>query len=72
MPKNKTHKGLLKRVTITGRGKIKWQRAGKSHLNGNMSGKQGRQLRSKRTAKAADVGRIASMLHRPLTKGDRD
>ena len=71
MPKNKPHKGLLKRVTITGRGKIKWKRAGKSHLNGHMSGKQNRQLRGRRTAKAADIGRIASLLHRPLRGGDR-
>lgn len=72
MPKSKPHKGLLKRVVITGRGKIKWKRAGKSHLNGHMSGKQSRQLRQKRTATAVDIGRIARLLHLPLVGGDRD
>ena len=32
MPKLKTHKGLAKRVKVTGRGKLKHRRPGASHL----------------------------------------
>jgi len=39
--KTKTHKGLAKRVKLTGTGKLLRRRAGKSHLN---SGKGGRRL----------------------------
>ena len=37
MPKQKTHKGIAKRVKITGRGKVKRRSAGKGHL---LSGKK--------------------------------
>ena len=47
MPKQKTHKGLAKRVKITGRGKIKRKKAGSGHL---MSGKSGGRRRSLRMA----------------------
>ncbi|UCG57915.1 MAG: 50S ribosomal protein L35 [Phycisphaerales bacterium] len=42
MPKQKTHKGLSKRVKITGTGKVKHGRAGGSHL---MSGKDAKRRR---------------------------
>jgi len=38
MPKQKTHKGLAKRVKVTARGKIKRQRAGSGHLMSHKSG----------------------------------
>ena len=38
MPKLKTHKGLKKRVTVSAKGKISRQKAGKGHL---LSGKEG-------------------------------
>lgn len=38
MPKLKTHKGLAKRVRITGTGKIKFNKRGKRHRNSHMSG----------------------------------
>lgn len=40
--KQKTHKGLAKRVKVTARGKIKHRKAGASHL---MSGKSAKSLR---------------------------
>ena len=46
MPKQKGHKGLLKRVKITATGKIKHYRPGTSHL---MSGKSAKRLRHLRT-----------------------
>jgi len=42
MPKQKTHKGLSKRIKITASGKVKHRRAGGSHL---MSGKRAKRRR---------------------------
>ena len=42
MPKQKTHKGLSKRVKITAAGKVRHKRAGGSHL---MSGKNAKRRR---------------------------
>jgi len=42
MPKQKTHKGLKKRVKITATGKVKYRRAGGGHL---MSGKNAKRRR---------------------------
>ncbi len=42
MPKNKTHKGLKKRVKITATGKINRRRCGGGHL---MSGKNAKRRR---------------------------
>ncbi len=42
MPKQKTHKGLLKRVKVTGRGKIKARKSYAGHL---MSGKNAKRRR---------------------------
>lgn len=40
MPKQKSHKGLLKRIKITGTGKVKHKRRGTSHLNSGATGVQ--------------------------------
>lgn len=48
MPKQKTHKGLSKRIKITASGKVRHKRAGGSHL---MSGKSAK--RRKRVAGSA-------------------
>ena len=42
MPKQKTHKGLSKRVKVTASGKIKRKRAGAGHL---MTGKNAKRRR---------------------------
>ncbi|UCG33528.1 MAG: 50S ribosomal protein L35 [Phycisphaerales bacterium] len=42
MPKQKPHKGALKRVQVTARGKVKHKRTNAGHL---MSGKQSRRRR---------------------------
>lgn len=44
MPKMKTHKGLKKRVKVTGRGKIKAHRSFKGHLMTGKSAKRRRKL----------------------------
>jgi large subunit ribosomal protein L20 len=46
MAKMKTHKGLTKRVKITGTGKVVRRKAGSGHLLSDKTGKRRRQLRS--------------------------
>jgi large subunit ribosomal protein L35 len=61
MPKQKTHKGLSKRVKITGTGKVKRRRSFGSHLMSAKSAKRRRRIGSSmiitgaaaKTAKAA-------------------
>ena len=45
MPKMKTHKGAAKRFSVTGTGKVKRAKAGKSHILSKMSPKRKRNLR---------------------------
>ena len=70
MPKLKSHKALLKRVKVTGRGKVKFRKAFTGHLRSHKSGKKLMQLRRKGLAKAGDIHRLERMLHRPLLAVD--
>ncbi len=45
MPKQKTHKGLAKRVKVTARRKVKRRQAFTGHLMSSRSSKQRRRLR---------------------------
>lgn len=67
MPKNKSHKGTLKRMKVTGGGKVTFRKRGKSHLNSHMSGAALRKLRRDETLKAGDVRRLERILHMRLT-----
>lgn len=62
MPKQKTHKGLKKRVKVSARGKIKTGRAGKSHLMTGTRGKNIRKLRRSKAASGPEQKRLAKML----------
>jgi len=44
MPKQKTHKGLAKRVKITATGKVKYRRSCGSHLMSGKSAKRRRRI----------------------------
>jgi len=57
MPKQKTHKGLVKRFKITAKGKIKRRRAGSGHLMSGKNAKRRRRIRGSAiiTSKAAKV-----------------
>jgi large subunit ribosomal protein L35 len=46
MPKQKTHKGLAKRVKITAGGKIKHKKAGAGHLMSGKAAKRRRRINS--------------------------
>lgn len=71
MSKMKTHKGLMKRIKLTGKGKVKFKRSGTSHLNSHMSGGQIRKLRKTRCAKGGDVVRLQKMLGTRVVPGER-
>ncbi len=46
MPKQKTHKGLAKRIKVTANGKVKHRRAGSGHLMSSKNAKRRRRLSS--------------------------
>jgi len=52
MPKQKTHKGLAKRVKVTANGKIKIHKAGASHLMSVKNAKRRRRIRRTATIKS--------------------
>jgi len=58
MPKQKTRKGVAKRIRVTRRGKVMRGKAGRRHLLSNKSRKRKRQLRRKTTLAGADVTRM--------------
>ncbi len=62
MPKQKTHKGLKKRVKVSARGKVIVGQAGKSHLMAGTRGKNVRKLRGTKTASKPEQKRLGKML----------
>lgn len=62
MPKLKTHKGVKKRIKLTGKGKVLRHRAGKSHLMSKKRGKGRRQLKKASTAIALPAKKLAKLL----------
>lgn len=66
MPKNKSHKGTLKRVRISKTGKVRHRSAYHKHLRSNKSGKRLRRLRADRYMANPDVKRLEKLLFRRL------
>lgn len=66
MPKNKSHKGLLKRIRISKTGKIRHRSAYHKHLRSGKSGKRLRQLRKDPYMANADIKRLEKLLFRRL------
>lgn len=62
MGKMKTHKGLKKRVKITGSGKVKRHRCNGSHLLSNKSSKRLRSIKSTRIVEGAKAKYIKTLL----------
>jgi large subunit ribosomal protein L35 len=60
MPKQKTHKGLSKRVKVTATGKVKSHRSGGGHLMSGKNAKRRRRISSSTimTDKMAHTARI--------------
>jgi len=57
MPKQKTHKGLAKRVKVTGRGKVRRRKSFTGHLLSGRSAKRLRRLRQNSIMSPADARR---------------
>ncbi len=63
MPKQKTHKGIRKRIKITARGKVIRTKAGKSHLMTGTSAKKSRSQRRMMLASGKDIRLLRKELH---------
>lgn len=63
MPKQKTHKGLARRIKVTARGKVLRTQAGKSHLMTGTSGKRSRSKRRRIPAGLRDQRLLLKQLH---------
>ncbi len=66
MPKNKRHKGLLKRVRITKSGLVRHRSGYHKHLSSHKSGKRLRQLRRDPYASNPEAKRFEALLFRRL------
>ncbi len=64
MPKLKTHKGLAKRAKLTAKGKVKFAKSGKNHINSHMTGTALRNKRRKLVCKMADRKYLEGLLHK--------
>ncbi|HBG16805.1 MAG TPA: 50S ribosomal protein L35 [Firmicutes bacterium] len=62
MPKMKTHRGAAKRFTLTGSGKIKKNKAYRSHILEKKSPERKRNLRKAELVTSADERRVRRML----------
>lgn len=62
MPKVKTSKSASKRMRLTGTGKIRRNRAGKSHLLSSKTRKRKRLLRQEALVDDANIKRIRRLL----------
>jgi len=62
MPKQKTHKGLLKRVKVTANGKVLRKRTFGGHLMSGKSGKRRRRIRKMVVLGKADTKRTLEKL----------
>lgn len=66
MPKNKNHKGILKRVRITKTGKVKHKKCGHKHLRSGKSGSTDRDSRIPQYVPTGEAKRLEKLLHRRL------
>jgi large subunit ribosomal protein L35 len=62
MPKQKTHKGLSKRVKVTASGKVKRHKSNGGHLLSNKSSKRRRNIRQSTLVKGLNAATIKSLL----------
>ena len=66
MPKNKRHKGLLKRIRVSKTGKIRHRTAYHKHLSSHKTGKRLRQLRRDTIVSSPEAKRFEKLLFRRL------
>lgn len=70
MSKNKTHKGLLKRIRISKTGKVRHRTAGHKHLRSGKGGNRLRKLRKDPFISNSDAVRLERALFRRLRGRD--
>lgn len=58
MPKQKTHKGLKKRVKVTASGKVNYKKAGTGHLMSSKNAKRRRKLSTTGILDKTEIKRI--------------
>lgn len=63
MPKLKTHRGAAKRFKLTGSGKLRRNRAYKSHLLTHKNAKRTRRLRKPTTVSGTQYAKIRTLLN---------
>jgi len=63
MPKLKTHRGAAKRFSLTGSGKIRRNRANKSHILTKKNAKRSRRLRASTTVSETQYATIKKLLN---------
>ncbi len=66
MSKNKSHKGLLKRIRITKSGMVRHRTTGHKHLRSGKGGKRLRQMRRDPYLASANAKRLEKQLFRRL------
>ncbi len=66
MPKNKTHKALLKRIRVTKTGLVKHKRCGGKHLRSDKPGSRIRQFRNAVFMTTGEAKRLEKMIFRRL------
>lgn len=64
MPKLKTHKGLLKRVKVTGTGKIKRNRCNGGHLMSGKNSKACRRVKGTALVEGVRAAKIRILLNK--------
>ena len=71
MPKNKSHKGILKRMKITKTGLVRHNRAFGKHLRSGKSAKRLRRLRQDKYLSNPEAKRLERLLYRRLRGRDQ-
>jgi large subunit ribosomal protein L35 len=71
MPKNKSHKGILKRMKITKTGLVRHNRAYGKHLRSHKSAKRLRRLRADKYLSNPEAKRLERLLYRRLRGRDQ-
>jgi large subunit ribosomal protein L35 len=71
MPKNKSHKGILKRMKITKTGLVRHNRAFGKHLRSHKSAKRLRRLRMDKYMSNPEAKRLERLLYRRLRGRDQ-
>jgi large subunit ribosomal protein L35 len=71
MPKNKSHRGLLKRIKLTKSGKVRFKAPNGRHLKSNKTGVAVQSYRKSRYARTGDLRYLKKLLSRGLRSEEK-